>query len=342
MFETSDPTSQHTISRRRLLRSAASAAIGVPTSWLLGCRPGPSDVRRWGSSTLGSSGYVIMEAFARAVNRGGQSRNASLATSGAAENLWLLANGSLELGHTTSVDWTVAARGQSPYPFPILCQQVFAYATWHMPPIVRTDANIDSLVHLRERRYAPSTPGSGAALMHHGLMQAAELYDDVRWTYGSWTEIYDAFQARRVDVVPGVLTNGAVSARLIEAQSVTEIVPLSFPDAVIDRANTVNPGIYWETVTKEQWSALETPVVVPYSVGVLAAAPGTSAETGYEITKAVFEDAEHIRSLGLALRRVEPRFALERLMPQFPVNGGALQYFSEQGIENDALSLIAD
>lgn len=314
-------------SRRAVLKSIAALA----GTWPLGCAPQHRDVLRWGSSTLGSSGYVIMEAFAQAVNKRGRLRNASLATSGAAENLFLLANGKLELGHTTSVDWTVAARGESPYREPIVCQQLFAYATWHMPPVVRRDSGIETLDDLRGRRYAPSTPGSGAALMHHGLMKAAGLYDEVSWTYGSWNQIYDAFQARRVDVVPGVITNGAVSARLIEAQAAVDVVPLSVSESVIASAQKLNPGIYWEAKGGDVWSAIEAPTMLPYSIGILAAAPDTTEEVGYEVTKAVFEDAARIRSVGLALRNVELDFAVRGLMDEFPVNAGALAYFRERG-----------
>lgn len=306
----------------------------LSAAWAFGCKPQRRNVLRWGSSTLGSSGYVIMEAFAQAVNRRGRLRNASLATSGAAENLFLLANGKLEFGHTTSVDWTVAARGESPYREPIVCQQLFAYATWHMPPVVRRDSGITNLDDLRGRRYAPSTPGSGAALMHHGLMKAAGLYDEVHWTYGSWNQIYDAFQARRVHVVPGVITNGAVSARLIEAQAAVDVVPLSMSEAVIESARKLNPGIYWESKGSDVWSAIETPTMLPYSIGILAAAPDTTDEVGYEVTKAVFDDAERIRSVGLALRNVEVEFAFQGLMAAFPVNAGSLDYFRERGVSS--------
>lgn len=326
--------------RRQLLKSLAGAAVGISGSWLSGCEPRHREVNRWGSSTLGSSGYVIMEAFAQAANRGTTTRNSSLATSGAAENLALIANGALEFAHSTSVDWTVAAKGERPYQFPIVCQQMFAYATWHMPPVVRRDSGIATLADLRGRRYAPSTPGSGASLMHHCLMRAAGLEEEIRWTYGSWNEIYDAFKTKRVDVVPGVITNDAVSARLMEARAAVDVVPLSIPEEVMTRVQAINSGIYSAFASTAEWSGIEEPILLPFSIGILAAARETSAEVGYQVTKSIFDDAEKIRSLGLALRYVDLDFALRGLMPEFPVNAGALQYFRERGIVNDALSIL--
>ena len=42
---------------------------------------------QWGSSSIGSTGYVIMEGLANTVNRHTDLQNASMATSGGTENM---------------------------------------------------------------------------------------------------------------------------------------------------------------------------------------------------------------------------------------------------------------
>ena len=83
---------------------------------------------QWGSSSVGSTGYVIMEGLANTVNRHASGlRNASMATSGGTENMQLFAENVIQLGQTTSTDWQPAFEGAAPYPAPIEAHQVLAY-----------------------------------------------------------------------------------------------------------------------------------------------------------------------------------------------------------------------
>ena len=322
------------LARRAFLASAAGLVIS-------GCAPREHRVYRWGSSSLGSSGYVIMEAFAQTVNRHTDLVNASLATMGAAENLALVESGDLEFAHATSVDMVVAAAGIAPYPRPARFQQVFAYADWRMPPIVRARSAIRSLEDLPGRRYSPSTHGSGAAVLHHTLMAAAGLDDRVKWSYGSWNEVYDAFKMRRLDVVVGVITNGALSTRMIEAEASEEIIPLEIPPDVMARAQKANAGVYSDIVGADIWPSLKEPTEMPMTTGILAATPALSADEGYAIARAIFSNAVELRKIGLALKHVDLNFAVKHLMPQFPVNAGAAAYFREMGVWNAALTTSA-
>jgi TRAP transporter TAXI family solute receptor len=324
--------------RRRFILTAAGAGGAA----LCSCSPREKRILRWGSASLGSSGYVIMEAFAQTVNRRTSLTNASLATLGAAENLALLESGDLEFAHATSVDIVVASAGAAPYPRPVRCHQMFAYANWRMPPVVHENSKIKSPRDLAGKRYSPSTHGSGAAVLHHTLMQAVGVDDRIRWSYGSWTEAYDAFKMRRLDVVVGVITNGALSTRLIEAEASGKVVPLELSAADMATARAANPGIYFDTVGADVWPSLERPVTVPMTTGILAASPAVTPEEGYEATKAVFSSAAELQKIGLALKNVDLDFAVRNLLSDYPVNAGAAQYFQEAGVWNPALAIAGD
>src|SRR3546814_2396549 len=75
------------LSRREALRFglaglAAGGAAGFPTTSVLA-----QQSLQWGSSSIGSTGYVIMEGLAKTVNRHSDLQNASIATSGGTENM---------------------------------------------------------------------------------------------------------------------------------------------------------------------------------------------------------------------------------------------------------------
>lgn len=64
----------------------------------------PAKRLQWGSATLGSTGYIIIEALTHVVNRNSDIRNSALSTSGTTENMVLLQAGQLDLAQSASVD----------------------------------------------------------------------------------------------------------------------------------------------------------------------------------------------------------------------------------------------
>lgn len=326
--------------RRQLLKSAfalaATAAAGRPA------RSVPlKELYRWGSSSLGSSGYVIMEAFAQTVNRYTPYRNTSLATAGTAENMFLIGRGDLEFAHSTSVDWSIALAGQRPYTQPVRANQLFAYAVWQQVPIVRADSALRQLSDLAGRRFSPSMPGSGTAAMYNVLTQAADLHDRIKWRYGSWSEVYTAFRARQIDSVVGVLTNGTRSGGIQQLEASLDLRVLDIPGPVLARARRRNPGIFEDSLHGADWPVVSGTVRVPMMTGIVAAGPGVSAEVGYDVTRSILSHAAEVRQIGGPLRDFDEQMAVRNLIPAAPVNAGAAEYFRELGVWRDDLTVAA-
>lgn len=329
----------HDRSRRRFLGSALATAVGFAAG---GAFAAPlHNVYRWGSSSLGSSGYVIMEAFAQTANRHTSIRNASLATAGTAENLFLIGERKLEFAHSTSVDWAPALAGERPYKRPVRANQLFGYAVWQQLPIVRGGSRISELADLAGMRFSPSLPGSGTAAMYNVLLQAAGLDGRVRMRYGSWSEVYTAFRAGQIDAVVGVLTNGRPSSWIQQLESTMEIRVVPVPAPVITAARERNPGILEGTLGPEQWQAVSAAAGVPAMTGIVATSADVTPETGYEVTKAILDRAAEVRKLGAPLAGLDLESAVGNLIAAAPVNAGAAQYFKEQGVWRDDLTIAA-
>jgi uncharacterized protein len=230
------------LSRRDTLRLAIAGSLAgttmFRTSSVLAQR-----ALQWGSSSIGSTGYVIMEGLAATVNRHSNLTNASMATSGGTENMQLFHEGVIQFGQTTSTDWLPAAEGHDPYPEPITVHQMFAYTLFNCTPMVRADSDIQTLEDLRGRRVMPSPAGSSTATMWNVLFEAAGILDDIEWTYGSWRETYDALRGRAVDCIPSLLTNGRPAPVLSELVATTPVRMLPVSDDLIARAQEINPGI---------------------------------------------------------------------------------------------------
>jgi hypothetical protein len=62
---------------------------------------------------------------------------------------------------------------------------------------------------------------------------------------------------------------------------------------------------------------------------------------GYEVTRAILDRAAEVRKLGSPLSGLDLKSAVRNLLPEATVNAGAAQYFMEQGVWRDDLTIAA-
>ncbi|WP_026988490.1 TAXI family TRAP transporter solute-binding subunit [Fodinicurvata fenggangensis] len=334
-----------TVGRRTALRFAAGGAAGLASVLTLPqgtvAKELAPSVLHWGSSSLGSTGYVIIEALASTVNDKTNLRNSSMSTSGGAENMALIGEGAIHLGQTTSSDWPAAIKGEEPYNKPIKCHQMFAYTMWNMPPLVRADSNIESFADLQGKRIMPSNPTSSAGAMWKVVFKAAGMDEDVDWNYGSWRETYNALKTGKVDAIPALVTNGRPSPILTELLVSQKVRAIEVPKDIMDKARTLNPGVLSESVSSAAWDGDGQTIKSPTISGVVGAHPDLDPEICYKVTKAIFENEAEIRKIGVQLQDIKLQFAVDYLLTEYPVNPGAAQYFKEKGVWRDELKVAS-
>lgn len=326
--------------RRQLLKTGLAGAGVLMFPGLLQAAV-PSRELKWGSASLGSTGYIIIEALAQAVQRHSEMPSSTLSTSGGAENMALIGRGDIDFGQTTSTDWPVATQGKKPFSEPVDARQMFAYTVWNIPLIVRADSDIQSYADLAGKRVMPSTAGGATAIMYQTLLQAANVADSVDWTYGSWNDTFNAFKSGAVDAIPAVLTNGRASPSLAEIDTSTPFRVLPITAEIIERGKSINGGLISSEVGQDQWAKADGDMLMPAISGVLATRPGVTDDEAYAVCQAIFENSEEVRNVGSQLRDVSVEFATQYLLSDYPVNAGAARYFQERNVWRDELT-IAD
>ena len=330
------------VNRRQVLQSAA--ALGL-VSAIPGAAPGAAMAQssnlRWGSSSLGSSGYVILEALANVSNQHTDLKSAVQATAGTTENFVLMGRNKLDIAHTTSLDWVAAKAGQKPYPGQIEANQLLGYVRWMNPPLVKADSDIKTIEDLRGRTYSSSKPGAGATTASRILFEVAGIAEDVKWVYGAWGEIYDNFGLGQIDCVHGIFPNGYPIGIITKAEARAPLRALEYPEEILQKANEMNAGLLSATLTPDTWPALDKPIRCPALAGILGAATSVSAEVGYAVTKAVLDNAEEVRKFGQALAGVNIETAIDNLLIGYSVNAGAAQYYKEQGVWREELTIAS-
>jgi TRAP transporter TAXI family solute receptor len=328
------------LSRRQVLKSTAGlAAAPVFMGGFSGLAAAQQGNLVFGSASLGSTGYVIVESISAVVNRHTDMRTSSMSTSGGAENLQLIGEGMIDMGQSASTDWPAATAGEGRFGSPIEMSQMFAYTLWATIPIVRADSDIQTARDLAGYRVSPSTAGGSTRRTWEMMTEFLGVKDDIDWTYGSWRETYDAFLSGAIDCCPGLLAGGSPSPLMQELQASVDVRGLGWPQDAITHANEVNAGIMAYEVVPERWTGVSEPTACTASVGLLAAHPRVTAEQGYEITKAVFDNAEEVRNISMELENIDLDFAVRYLMDSMPVHAGSAQYFKEQGVWRDELTI---
>lgn len=303
-------------------------------------RPGSALAQQslqWGSSSVGSTGYVIMEGLASITNRHSELRNASMATSGGAENMQLFREGIIQFGQTTSTDWLPAFEGRAPYPEPIEVHQMFAYTLFNCTPMVRADSDIRTIEDLVGRRVMPSPSGSSTAVLFEVLFEAAGILDEIDWTYGSWRETYDALRAGAVDCIPSLLTNGRPSPLMTELMALQEVRILPISEELMAAAAAINGGARPGLIPAAAVGAEGEDILTASFSGVLAVAPEVTEEVAYTVMSAIFDNLDEVHALGVQFADIAPEFGAANLVGGYPVHKGAARFFKERGLWQDGM-----
>jgi TRAP transporter TAXI family solute receptor len=328
--------------RRSVLAGLGGAAGAFALPGLDGLTPAfaQDKIYRWGSSSLGSTGYQIIAVLAQSASKHSGQRHSSLATAGGTENMALLREKQIEFGQTTSTDWEPAITGVGRFKDkPVPAVQMFAYTIWQCQPMVREDSPIKTLADLKGRRVMPATAGGATNGLFQALFKAAGV-EGINFTYGSWKETYDALAAGSVDCIPTLLTAGSPAGVLRQLTTTHKVRPLPVSAELIAKAREINPGVMSFTVTPATFPSLKEPTLMLSFSGIAATRADTPADTVYNVVKAIFDNAEDVRKTGgVPLANIQPKFATEHLIGRFPVHAGAARYFKEKGVWRDDLKI---
>ncbi|MEO1459928.1 MAG: TAXI family TRAP transporter solute-binding subunit, partial [Pseudomonadota bacterium] len=304
--------------RRSLLKGMTAGAGAMAAGPLLGspATAGAKAIYQWGSSSLGSTGYQIITVLAAAASKFTEGRHASLSTAGGAENMALLGEDIIQFGQTTTTDWYPAINGLGRYEGkPVDAVQMFAYTIWQCTPMVRADSDIQTLEDLKGKRVMPATAGGATTGLWNTLFEAAGIKDEVEWTYGSWSETYDALASGAVDCIPSLLTAGNPSGILQRLETTHKVRILPVSPELIAKATGLNPGVASATIGPDTWASLSEPTLMVSFGGVLATRPDVPEDVSYEVTKSIYENAEFVKKRGgVKLKDIDLGFATEYLM----------------------------
>lgn len=197
--------------------------------------------------------------------------------------------------------------------------------------ITLESAGIESVEDLQGKRVAVGPPGSGTRAVSDAILAAHGIEEG---DYEAFEEEFGDAQGLLQDgnLDASIFVIGTPSGSLNELAATNDVHLVSLEQSVADEI-AADSNFETYTLSSDTYDFLEEDVT---TLSVFAALVGSttqvSPEVGYEITKAIYENADQITLPQGDLITVE-----EALVGQgdVPLHPGAEQYFQEQGLLNE-------
>lgn len=291
----------------------------------------------WGSASLGSRGYVVIEALVSTANKTTKTKNSSVSTAGGMENLALLAQGEVQFGQAQSSDMYFAANAMDPFKEKIDFAQVLAYGDSAIPIVVLKDSGIKTIEDLKGKKLLVGPAGGAAVPIMRAVLEEYGIADEVNFVHLSWTEGPEAFKMGQVDASAVWHSDGVVAHKGFQQVAIThEFRVLEMDKEILEQVSAKNEGISVGTVKKEAFEFYEKDQVAPGVTVGLACDPSLSEDLVYELTKALLSNAEDVRAIAPEeLGQYGIDFALKGLVKSYPIHPGAAKYYKEAGVWTD-------
>jgi len=309
-------------------------------------KSGKNNTYNWGSASLGSQGYVIIEALASTANKHIEDfRNSSISTAGAAENIVLIDQGEIQMGQATSDVLYAATHGEKPFDKEVEFAQVFAYGYWALPILVPANSDIQTIEDLKGKRLNVGTQGGSSAIISNAVLgdEGYGIIDDITLEHLNYQEAADALSAGQIDAsVLFHMAGNLVSTPFQELAQSMDLRPLHFDKDILEKVVEVNEGLSITTALQETFEFYTEDVESPGMTGMLVTSPDVDEDVIYELVKTLYEHEEEVRGIGPELNVFGLDYAVEGLVKDYPVHPGAAKFYKEKGIWNDDMVISGE
>ncbi len=254
------------------------------------------------------------------------------ATGGSIYNLSQLSRRAFDFGVSTSVWQYHAYHGTAPdkvKPYKNL-RAVFSVHPEPMRIVAAKHADVRRFRDLRNKRVNIGNPGSGQRAIMQVLMEARGLSrnDFKEATALTTTEQVKALCDGEIDAyITGMGAPNPLEADATEVCG-ARIVALDSPIEKKLVADT--PYYVFVTIPQGTYTSIDEDVVTMGMVATLVTRADVSAETVYQVVRAVMENIDAFRQQHPAFAHLDPKKMMKDGLSA-PLHPGALRYYTEQG-----------
>ncbi|MBT3766069.1 MAG: TAXI family TRAP transporter solute-binding subunit [Rhodospirillales bacterium] len=291
--------------------------------------------------TIGTGGqtgvyYQVGGAICKLVNRRTKKHDIKCThtTGGSTKNINGIRAGNLNMGVAQS-DWQYHGyHGTAPKQFPKgafkALRAVFSVHPEPFTVVARADSGIKSFDDLKGKRVNVGDPGSG----QRGTMEV--LMGKMGWKMSDFalaSELKSSEQSaalcdNKVDAM--VFTVGHPNGSIKEASTSCDSVIVKVDNAVVRKLASDNDYYAMATIPGGMYKGTPKDVTT-FGVGAtFVSSTATSADTVYQIVKAVFDNIKRFRKMHPAFAHLKPKHMIVNNLSA-PLHEGALRYYKEKG-----------
>lgn len=334
-----------------LLLAITLAFMLVPSTW---AAPKPTVTIQFGSSKIGSIGYVLTHATTELINKNSPWLRATFVeTTGITENLRILAEEPARrksFAHYAEV-FTIhqAALGDKPFRKPYKTNRIIARMVTNLTVIVTLNPNIKTIKDLVGKRL--SVGPKGISIYWHAyriLNDGYGVWDDIKTEYLGFTQGKNALINGLIDASiqgNGVARSGPTPDKpklVIPAPAGKELRErkkpfiVSYDRAVIDRVRKeTGYPLYYVELPPGTWGKHQTkPVGGELSVMTWSCDLEMPDEVVYEITRIIYENAAKFKDYHAAGRSInKAELANIAGTTEKDFHPGAVKFYKEHGVK---------
>ncbi|MFZ1326611.1 MAG: TAXI family TRAP transporter solute-binding subunit [Candidatus Contendobacter sp.] len=291
--------------------------------------------------TIGTGGqtgvyYVVGQSICRLINRNEKDHGIKCtapSTGGSVANLNAIRAGEQDMGIVQSDQQYKALKGQDDFASAGPNQElraVFAVHPESFTAVARKDAGIKTFDDFKEKRVNIGNPGSGQRATMDVLMK------EKGWTNNNFklaSELKASEQAQalcdnKIDVMLYVV--GHPNGSIQEATSSCEAVLVPITGKEVDKMVTEFPYFATSVIPGGMYPGSPTATATFGVAATLVSSTKVSAETVYQVVKAVFDNFDRFKKLHPAFEKLQEKDMIKNGLSA-PLHEGAIKYYKEKG-----------
>jgi uncharacterized protein len=291
--------------------------------------------------TIGTGGvtgvyYPAGGSICRLVNQGRSEhgiRCSAESTGGSVFNVNTIQQGELDMGVVQSDVQYNAYQGEEQFADAGAFEDLRSVFSLHPEPftvVARPDSGIENFEDLKGKRVNIGNPGSGQRATVEVLM---ERYGWTQNDFALASELPSREQAaalcdNQVDAI--LFTVGHPTGSIAEPVATCDAVLVNVTGDIVDKLVEENPYYFHATIPAGMYNNDED--VQTFGVGAtVVSSTNTSADTVYEVVKAVFENFDEFKNLHPAFAVLEKENMVSMGLTA-PLHEGAERYYEEAGL----------